>query len=538
VHRGARTAASVALVLGGVGLAAAAPDPHWLAQQDDLDCDQLSFAEELLRGTSWERPDTDGDGVLDGPQTALALLDLIQHPPEGVTVEHHPLRGVEICTACGAPVNMGGFVLRHLARGLAVQLPYVALHYLERGGLAYDGDLHAGRIELSALEAILEPMDPAHVLPAESEDGDLDGLLDDEDPVLGTDPSAADSDADTLRDGPQLAEELVPIIGGLARSPVSDQPYLIELQMDGIERCEVCGIDVNMGHVDIVNPLEDLTVSVSFVALHTLGHGGFVYEGSVQAGRILPTVLRTVLQARGHAHWLSVPGDADGDGLTDAEELRLGLDPSNPDENADGEPDGRSLATELEARVGALPDQPRHSGPYVEHFLTLGVYPCLTCAESVNMGFVRIIDPIESRSLDVPYYSLHFLRHGSFSTDRPSLYGRVDPSDLAQIVGLQVVGTQPVSGAFSFWNAPNPFRSGGSTTIVLAVPQPERVRIDVFDLRGRRVRRLFEGELSERIIRLRWDGRDDGGRVAASGIYLCKAVFGDLSVSRKVVLAP
>jgi hypothetical protein len=42
-----------------------------------------------------------------------------------------------------------------------------------------------------------------------------------------------------------------------------------------------------------------------------------------------------------------LPGDADGDGLADADELEIGSDPHNPDTNGDGIPDGAAYAAGL-----------------------------------------------------------------------------------------------------------------------------------------------------------------------------------------------
>ena len=48
-------------------------------------------------------------------------------------------------------------------------------------------------------------------------------------------------------------------------------------------------------------------------------------------------------------------GDTDGDGLLDSEEVALGMDPSDADENLDGEPDGVALAKACAATFGGLP---------------------------------------------------------------------------------------------------------------------------------------------------------------------------------------
>jgi len=70
-------------------------------------------------------------------------------------------------------------------------------------------------------------------------------------------------------------------------------------------------------------------------------------------------------------------------------------------------------------------------------------------------------------------------------------------------------------------NHPNPFNP--STTITLAIDKNQRVNLEIFDARGRMVRVLHEGPLTVGRHELRWDGRDAGGRQAASGMYFARA---------------
>ncbi len=69
-------------------------------------------------------------------------------------------------------------------------------------------------------------------------------------------------------------------------------------------------------------------------------------------------------------------------------------------------------------------------------------------------------------------------------------------------------------------NAPNPFNP--STHIHFELPQNAEVAIEIFDLSGRQVRRLFEGTLAPGLHRLMWDGKDEFSRGLDSGIYFCR----------------
>ena len=65
---------------------------------------------------------------------------------------------------------------------------------------------------------------------------------------------------------------------------------------------------------------------------------------------------------------------------------------------------------------------------------------------------------------------------------------------------------------------PNPF--GPMTSIRYELPRGARVGLVVLDATGRVVRRMADGETrAAGAHRLQWDGRDEGGRELASGVY-------------------
>jgi len=91
--------------------------------------------------------------------------------------------------------------------------------------------------------------------------------------------------------------------------------------------------------------------------------------------------------------------------------------------------------------------------------------------------------------------------------------------------------------AFSLMqNSPNPFNP--STTIAFSVPEamPAYVSLEVFDLRGRMVRTLVEGEREAGSYAVFWDGTDNAGRKVPSGVYFYRIQAGNYSQTRKMVL--
>ena len=92
----------------------------------------------------------------------------------------------------------------------------------------------------------------------------------------------------------------------------------------------------------------------------------------------------------------------------------------------------------------------------------------------------------------------------------------------------------PVSATVPLYNVPNPF--SGSTEIRFAVMNQESVRLEVFDVTGRRVRTLVATSLSPGVHTVSWDGRDDTGRDVVSGVYIYQLQFRDARYSRTLLL--
>jgi len=82
--------------------------------------------------------------------------------------------------------------------------------------------------------------------------------------------------------------------------------------------------------------------------------------------------------------------------------------------------------------------------------------------------------------------------------------------------------------------APNPFNP--HTQIRYSLAQAGRVKLAVYDLRGRLVRRLLDEEVAAGSHTLDWSGRDDRGRNLASGIYFLRFVAGGLTGMQRVTL--
>jgi len=97
------------------------------------------------------------------------------------------------------------------------------------------------------------------------------------------------------------------------------------------------------------------------------------------------------------------------------------------------------------------------------------------------------------------------------------------------------VADEPTRSVRLYPNLPNPFAS--STALRYAVPLTvQRVQLELFDLGGRRVATLFDGHPGGGMHTARWDGRDEAGHAARSGVYLCRLDADGVTETRRLML--
>ena len=89
--------------------------------------------------------------------------------------------------------------------------------------------------------------------------------------------------------------------------------------------------------------------------------------------------------------------------------------------------------------------------------------------------------------------------------------------------------------AASLTTFPNPFYlSGGPATVRYEVDRSGDVGLDLYDVRGRKVRTLVDGVHSQGTFITTWDGTDDEGRRVASGVYFCRMTTGEAGTRSEV----
>ena len=94
-------------------------------------------------------------------------------------------------------------------------------------------------------------------------------------------------------------------------------------------------------------------------------------------------------------------------------------------------------------------------------------------------------------------------------------------------------GVLPVA-MFLAQNQPNPFNP--ATEIAFGLPATQKISLKIFDVNGRLIRTLADGEYPAGRHSLAWRGTDDSGRPVASGMYFYRLTGREQTVTNKMLL--
>lgn len=333
---------------------------------------------------------------------------------------------------CGWPVAplLGNIVLgSHLRRTAALASSLAALGFLP--------------VTLPTASADGQ-LDPHWIALPSYQDPDADFLASNEEFILGMNPDAFDENGNAIPDGVDLAQLLSASIDALPGTPSDTKTYVQHHLAFGLENCQVCGAITNMGSLEIINPLENQSFSMPYVAKHFLEHGSFSYTGTndsgiLHSGRLNPALLKTVLTSQGLAHLIAEPvgTDQDLDGLRDWEELELGTKSELPDTDGDHLLDGIDLARSMLTALEKLPREVQPDQVYVLEHPMDGIDTCPRCGERVVMGTFDVINPVSSDAITISSMAWHYMEHGGFRWEGGYLLGgkgRVDPRQLQAVL--------------------------------------------------------------------------------------------------------
>ena len=96
------------------------------------------------------------------------------------------------------------------------------------------------------------------------------------------------------------------------------------------------------------------------------------------------------------------------------------------------------------------------------------------------------------------------------------------------------VGTTTPSDFVLSQNYPNPFNP--TTTIAYDVPVDGMISLDIYNLRGQKVKTLYSGHQHTGRYSVMWDATDEAGEAVSTGVYLYVLTSENTRVSNKMVL--
>ena len=287
----------------------------------DCDADGLTNGEEKDLGTNPKNKDTDGDGVLDGTEVTDTTdpLDPCDYLTISITEERTSQWLNADCDKDG------------LTNGEEIDL----------GTDPFDADTDGdGVLDGTEVTDGTNPLDvcdyvSAHITQVQKEawlnaDCDNDGLTNEKEKDLGTNPFNADTDGDGVLDGTEVSDGTDPldlcdlILSHQTLNP-SDEWNATDCDEDGLSNKEEKELGTDPKNRD------------------TDGDG--VLDGTEVLDGTDPLDLCDFIlshQTLNPSEEWNV-ADCDEDGLTNKEEKELGTDPKNPDTDGDGVLDGREL---------------------------------------------------------------------------------------------------------------------------------------------------------------------------------------------------
>jgi len=216
-------------------------------------------------------------------------------------VIEHPAYGFYNCPICGEAVNMGYVTVHNPMHVLEIDIPYMALHFMEHGSFSYIIGDDTTRVDIPLLNKTIAPLDTLHHALATPNDTDNDGLNETAEQYFDMEVDNPYTHDIGIDDGHEIAQALIENISILpvipsGTTPPGDSIYIVPIPVLGIEDCNICGRTLNMGMAYIHNPLQGSSITLPFMALHYMSHSRFVYDGTENQGEIDPIALCVLLE--------------------------------------------------------------------------------------------------------------------------------------------------------------------------------------------------------------------------------------------------
>ncbi len=148
------------------------------------------------------------------------------------------------------------------------------------------------------------------------------------------------------------------------------------------------------------------------------------------------------------------------------------------------------------------------------------IYADTLVIETDNDSYTYPLSDINYLDFDNDFINVN-LDEETMSYDLESLVS-IGFAELTNIDDEEVI---PVNDLLQ--NYPNPFQLSGSqrspaTTIRFSLKEDLQINLEIYNIRGQKVRTLYQGFAAKGINEIMWTGSDDFGRDVTSGIYFYK----------------
>jgi hypothetical protein len=149
-------------------------------------------------------------------------------------------------------------------------------------------------------------------------------------------------------------------------------------------------------------------------------------------------------------------------------------------------------------------------------------------------GYNSTLTPGVSTLLEIPMTAIRDIKQDE---RKPINLRSAKESQIVMVSGV----TPNVPSSFSLnQNYPNPFNPTTNIEFNINVSDNDlergKVTLDIFNLLGQRVARLYDGERQPGRFRVEWDGTNSGGGKVSSGVYFYRLQVGKESQTKKMVL--
>jgi len=153
-------------------------------------------------------------------------------------------------------------------------------------------------------------------------------------------------------------------------------------------------------------------------------------------------------------------------------------------------------------------------------------------------------------SNEILYYNNNFSESGTFSTGHDQPVGITFNYDIDFLAVANYGGNSmdlvymyltdssneeiPDSGKLDMNIFPNPFNPETSISYQLSVVS--NIEMSVYNIKGEKIKKLVEDNLTAGKHTIIWDGKDDNGRSISSGFYYCTLTDGSAVLAKKIIL--